>query len=108
MAQEHFSTFVRGSSKDHFCDIILKSAHWPRRRYCLKGFSIFSSDDHFVQRSRTILAILVEGHPRNISEIILKSACWPWRRYCSKIFFLFLALMAKMAAEQNLPFYQFR
>ena len=32
-----------------------------------KGFSIFSSDGHFVQRSGTILAILVEGHPRYIS-----------------------------------------
>ena len=31
-----------------------------------KGFSIFSFDGHFVQRSRTILAILVKGHPRNI------------------------------------------
>ena len=30
-------------------------------------FSIFSIGDHFVQQSRTILAILVEGHPRNIS-----------------------------------------
>ena len=30
-------------------------------------FSIFSFDGHFVQRSETILAILVEGHPRNIS-----------------------------------------
>ena len=32
-----------------------------------KGFSIFSSGGHFVQRSRIILAILEEGHPRNIS-----------------------------------------
>ena len=32
-----------------------------------KGFSIFSSDGHFVQWSRMILAILIEGHPRNIS-----------------------------------------
>ena len=32
-----------------------------------KGFSIFSSDGHFVQQSGRILAILVEGHPRNIS-----------------------------------------
>ena len=31
------------------------------------GFSIFSSGDHFVQRSGTILAILVEGHLREIS-----------------------------------------
>ena len=47
----------------------------------LKGFSIFSFDGHFVQRSRTILAILVEGHPRNISvKIILKSANWSRRR----------------------------
>ena len=52
--------------ESHFCEIILKSANWPGR--CrLKGFSIFSSDGHFVQRSETILAILVEGHPRNIS-----------------------------------------
>ena len=33
-----------------------------------KSVSIFSSGGQFVQRSRTILAILVEGHPRNISE----------------------------------------
>ena len=32
-----------------------------------KGFSIFSSGGHFVQQSRTSLAILVEGQPRNIS-----------------------------------------
>ena len=32
----------------------------------LKGFSSFSFDSHFDQRSRTILAILVKGNPRNI------------------------------------------
>ena len=64
--QNHFSNFGRGSSKEHFCEIISKSSHWPRRRGRLKGFSIFSSDGHFIQQSRTILAILVEGHPRNI------------------------------------------
>ena len=32
-----------------------------------KGFSIFSSSGQFVQWSGTILADLVEGHPRNIS-----------------------------------------
>ena len=32
-----------------------------------KVSSILSSDSHFVQRSGTILAILVEGHPKNIS-----------------------------------------
>ena len=34
-----------------------------------KGFSIYSFGCNFVQRSGTILAILVEGHPRNISVI---------------------------------------
>ena len=64
--QNHFSNFGRGSSKEHSCEIILKSAHWPGRRCRLKVFSIFSFDGHYVQRSGTILAILVEGHPRNI------------------------------------------
>ena len=31
------------------------------------GFSIVSSGGHFTQWSDTILAILVKGHPRNIS-----------------------------------------
>ena len=30
-------------------------------------FSIFSSGSHFVHRSETVLAILVEGHLSNIS-----------------------------------------
>ena len=64
---EPFWHFGKGSSKEHSCKIILFSAHWPRRRCHLKGFSIFSFEGHFVQRNRTILAILVEGHPRNIS-----------------------------------------
>ena len=38
-----------------------------------KGFSIFSSGGHFVQQSRTILAILVEGRPKNISVIFFKN-----------------------------------
>ena len=66
MEQNHFSKTGRGSSKEHSGEINLKSAHWPRRRCGLNVFSIFSFDGHFVQRSRTILAILVEGHPRNI------------------------------------------
>ena len=33
----------------------------------LKGFSIFSSGGHFAQQSKTLLAYLVEGHPRDIS-----------------------------------------
>ena len=32
-----------------------------------KGFSIFSSGDHFVQQNETILAILAKRDKRNIS-----------------------------------------
>ena len=71
MEQNHFSKTGRGSSKEHSGEIILKLAHWPKRRCRLKGFSIFSSDGHFVQQSGTILAILVEGHPKNISTTFL-------------------------------------
>ena len=61
--------FGKRSSKKHFCEIDLKSAYWPWRRCCLTGFffGFFCSGGHFVQQSRTILAVLVEGHPRNIS-----------------------------------------
>ena len=47
----HLSNFGRGSLKEHLCEIILKSGHWPRR--CLKFFflSIFSFGSHFVQWS---------------------------------------------------------
>ena len=33
----------------------------------IKGFSCFSSGDHFVQWSKTSLAILVESYSRNVS-----------------------------------------
>ena len=36
--RNHFSNFSRGSFKEHFCEIILKSAHWPERRCRLKVF----------------------------------------------------------------------
>ena len=36
MEQNRFSNFGRGSPKEHFCEIILQSGHWPRRRCHLK------------------------------------------------------------------------
>ena len=40
---------------------------WPMAcEMSLKGFSNLSSGGHFVQRSGTIFAILVEDHSRNI------------------------------------------
>ena len=50
-------------SEEHFCEIILKSGHRPSR-CCLKVFSIFISGGHFVQQSKTILAILVKWYLR--------------------------------------------
>ena len=46
--------------------------HWPKGsgkvsfKANYSGFSIFSSGGHFVHRSKTILAILLEGHLTNI------------------------------------------
>ena len=58
---------IRGSPKKHFCKIILKLNNWPMRRCHLKSLCNLSSGGHFVQRSKTILATSVKGHPRNIS-----------------------------------------
>ena len=59
-----------------------------------KGVSIFSPGAHFAQQSRTILAFLVEDHPKeHFREIILKSVHWSSRRSHFKVF-LFLALAA--------------
>ena len=74
-------------------------------------FSILSSSGHFVQRSRTILAILVEGYPKkHFCEIILKSGHWPRRRCHLKLFLffflLFLALVAILFSGVK-PFEQF-
>ena len=64
-----------------------------------KGFSIFSFGGLF-QWSETILAILVEGHPRNISvKFFLKSGHWP--RRCRLKVFLFLALMAILFSSET-------
>ena len=55
-----------------------------------KVFYIVSSGTRFVQRSGFILAILVEGHPRNIAvKIILKSGHRP-KKSCHLKVFLFL------------------
>ena len=39
--RKHFNKFGRGSPKDHFCEIILKSSHWPRRKCRLFLFFLF-------------------------------------------------------------------
>ena len=58
---------------NHLGNIPMKfKSHWPKGQEELafkasySRFSIFSSGGHFVHRSETVLAILVEGHLSNI------------------------------------------
>ena len=71
--QNHLSNFNRGSPKKLFREIILKLGHWPTVTCYLKVFLFFSSGGPFVQQSRTILAVLIEGHPRNRSVKLFRN-----------------------------------
>ena len=64
--QNGLSNFGRGPLKELSYQVWLKSAQWLWRKCCLKFFLFFVSI-YFVQQSGNTLAILVEGHPRNIS-----------------------------------------
>ena len=63
MERNDFSNFGRGSPKEHFYEIILKSGQLAYEDMLFTGFFYFCSGGHFVQRSGTILAILVKGSP---------------------------------------------
>ena len=65
--RNHLFNFGRGYQKEQFCEIILNLDQWFWRRCLKKIFLIWSSGSPFVQRSRTICAILVEGNMRNNS-----------------------------------------
>ena len=73
MERNSLSNFVRESPKEPSCKIISKSMNWIRWRSHFKVFSIFSSGGHLVQRSRTLRAILVDSHPRNIPVKLFKN-----------------------------------
>ena len=65
--RNHLCNFGRGYQEEHFCEIRLNMDQWFRRRCHLKIFLIWSSGRPFVQLSRTLCAILVEGIIRNNS-----------------------------------------
>ena len=65
--QNHLCNFGRRHHKEQFCEIILNLDQWFRR-CLLKIFLIWSFGLPFVQQSRTICAILVEGIMGNDSE----------------------------------------
>ena len=58
--RNYFGKFGKGHYVEQFCEIILNSNKWFRRRCLLKIFLIWSSGGPFVQRSGTICAILYE------------------------------------------------
>ena len=71
-----------------------------------KGFSIFSFGGHFVQPSRTTLAILVEGHKRTISKKLFQNQATGQGGDVLLKIFLFLALVAILFNGAE-PFEQF-
>ena len=71
--QNHFSNFGKGVLEKQFCEIILKSGPWPRRRCCLKSFLFFALDAILFSGTGTILAISVEGHSRNIPVTLFQT-----------------------------------
>ena len=64
---KHLCNFGREYQEEQFCEIILILDQCFRRRCVLKIFLIWSSGGPYVQGSRTICAILLEGIMRNNS-----------------------------------------
>ena len=94
MAQNSLSNFSRELPKIPSWEIISKYVHRFSKRSRLKLFSIYSPGGHFVQQSRTIWAILVEGKPRNISVIFFQYLYTALAEEVVKSLFLFLALVS--------------
>ena len=65
--RNHLCNFGRRHHEEQFCENILNLDQWFKRRCRLKIFLIWSSGSPFVQRSKTICAIWVEGIMRNNS-----------------------------------------
>ena len=88
MEQNHFSTFGRGSPKEHGCEIILKWVHLSTKRYHLKLWRPFCSVE------QNDFSNFGRGSPKKyFYEIILRLVHWS-RRRCHLKVFLFLALAA--------------
>ena len=62
MERNSFSNFGRGSPMKRFCEIILKSGHWPRGEMVFLALAAI-----LFSRAKPFYHILVECNPRNIS-----------------------------------------
>ena len=83
-----FSKFGRRPPKENFCEIILKSVHWSRRRCHLKVFLLLALAAILFSGERNFGRGLPKEH---FCEIILKLVHWSRRRSHLKVF-LFVAL----------------
>ena len=63
---EFFERFLKRVTQETFLYNYFKIHLLVQEKKSFKGFSIFSSGGHLVQRSGMVRAILVEGHPRNL------------------------------------------
>ena len=79
----HFRNGGRRHHEVQYCEIILNLDQRVRRKYHLKAFLIWSSDNPFVQRTVTICAILVEDISWNNSAKLFLSLSQWFRRRCS-------------------------
>ena len=84
LEQNNFSNFGRGSPKEHFCEIILKSGYWPMRRCHLKVFQ-------FLALERNNFSNFGRGSPR---KLFFEIGPLAYLEILFKVFFLFLALAA--------------
>ena len=74
-----FNSFGKGSPKKHFCEIILISNHWCRRKCHLKVF-LFLDLVAILFRATEPSRTFGRGSPKeHFCEIILKSVHWPAR-----------------------------
>ena len=99
---EPFSNFGKGLPKKHFYEIVLKSGHWSRRRWNLKGFLVLALAA-ILSGQRANIRKFGRGLPKeHVYEIILKSGHWPGRIYRLKVFY-FKLWWSFYSVDRNLP-----
>ena len=72
---ESFEQFWQRVTQETFLYNYFKIHLLVQEKKSFKGFSIFSSGGRLVQRSRTVWAILVDSHLRNIPVSLFQNRC---------------------------------
>ena len=85
--QNHLNNNGRWSPKEHFCEIIMISGHWPTRRCCLKVFLFLALVAILFSRAKVFSNLVEDPSPKaHFCEIILKSGHKCRRRCRLKVF----------------------